>query len=176
MKFITPLLFLILIPLVSADTTFFDNPDDAFIMGDSATEEPELGSGILGETTGDEGDCRYEWDCTDWSKCLPSGKQTRDCTNIGTCSNRYKSPEIEQSCTYTTYVIEKENEEKKPELVLEEKEIWAENEEEKSVEPSENVLAEENPTEKHNYIFIFYIVTLVAVLILRWIYYHWKEK
>ena len=42
MKFIIPamilsLIFLLLIPLVSAETTFFEQ-DDAFIMGDSATE------------------------------------------------------------------------------------------------------------------------------------------
>jgi hypothetical protein len=83
----------------SAETTFFDNPDDAFIMYDFATGGVVI-IGRTGETTGGGG-CTYEWNCTDWSKCLPSGKQTRNCVNVGTCPDMYEPPEMEQDCTYT---------------------------------------------------------------------------
>ena len=83
---------LLLTPLTQAETTFFDQ-DDAFIMGDSPAT---TGGAISGG-----GGCSYKWNCTNWSECLPSGNQTRICINIGTCSNTHKTPEIEQSCTYT---------------------------------------------------------------------------
>ncbi len=89
-------LFLIFsLSAVKADTTFFDQ-SDSFVMGNS----PTTYSGITGGTTG-TGGCLYKWNCTNWSECLSSGKQTRNCTNIGTCPNTYKSPEINQNCTYT---------------------------------------------------------------------------
>ena len=94
------LLILFFIPLISAESTFFDQ-DDAFIMGNLPTEE--------GISTG-SGGCRYEWNCTNWSECLPYGNQTRTCINIGTCSNTHKTPEIEQSCTYTAQEIEEDKE------------------------------------------------------------------
>lgn len=82
---------LLLVPFVSAETTFFDQ-DDAFIMGNSPT----------GGITRGSGGCTYKWNCTDWGECLSSGKQTRNCTNIGTCPNTYKTQEIEQNCIYTS--------------------------------------------------------------------------
>ncbi len=83
----------------SAETTFFDNPDDAFIMDDFATGEVV----IVGRTGGTRsvGACAYQWNCTDWGGCLPSGKQTRNCVNVGTCPDTYEPPEMEQDCTYT---------------------------------------------------------------------------
>ena len=94
-------IFLLTISLISisieAETTFFDQ-DNAFIIGNSITG---------GTTSG--GGCRYKWNCTNWSECLPSGKQTRNCTNIGTCSSTHNRPEIKQNCTYTAPKIEKEN-------------------------------------------------------------------
>ena len=111
MKYIIILLIFLLIPLVYAETTFFDNPDDAFIMGNSTTTSPtgEVIGGITEETTG-SGGCLYKWNCTNWSECPTFGKQIRNCTNIGTCSNTYKSPEIKQNCTYTPPKGEKEKE------------------------------------------------------------------
>jgi hypothetical protein len=97
MKRLVLIIFLLLIPIACADTTFFDNLDDVFIMNGSAT------SGVIGRTTGQVtggGICRYEWNCTNWSECLPSGKQTRNCTNVGTCFDRYRTPEIERNCIY----------------------------------------------------------------------------
>ena len=95
---ITSLLFL---TLVQAETTFFDQ-DDAFIMGDSPAT---TGGAISGG-----GGCSYKWNCTNCSECLPYGNQTRTCINIGTCSNTHKTPEIEQSCTYTAQEIEEDKE------------------------------------------------------------------
>ena len=101
----TPLFLAVIfiLPLISAETTFFDNPDDNFIMGGSATVSSETG------TTG-RGGCSYKWNCTNWGECLPDGKQTRNCINIGTCSDAYKSLSIEQNCTYTAPEIKKDKE------------------------------------------------------------------
>lgn len=99
------ILLLLIVVNVSAETTFFDQ-DDAFIMGSSATE------GTTGGTTGGSGgggSCRYKWNCTNWNGCLQSGKQTRDCVNIGTCSDTYKTPEIKQNCSYTAPEIDKKD-------------------------------------------------------------------
>jgi len=101
MKYIIILLIFLLIPLALADTTFFDS-DDGFIMSSSSTTSPTGGVIITEEQQASSGGgCLYKWNCTNWSICFPSGKQTRNCTNIGTCSNTYKSPETEQNCTYT---------------------------------------------------------------------------
>ena len=108
------LMVFFLIPLVSAETTFFDQ-DDAFIMGDFPTTP------TTGQVTGGGG-CRYEWNCTNWSECLPSGKQIRNCTNIGTCSDTYKTPEMEQNCTYTAPEGEEGEESEKEEKRAEEQE------------------------------------------------------
>jgi hypothetical protein len=95
------IIFLILIPLVFADTTFFDNIDDFFILSNSTTTG-EIIARTTGEITGtiSGGACKYKWDCTNWSKCLLHGKQIRNCTNIGTCPDTYKTPEMEQNCLY----------------------------------------------------------------------------
>ncbi|MDD5177687.1 MAG: hypothetical protein PHT54_00165 [Candidatus Nanoarchaeia archaeon] len=89
---------------VSAETSFFDDPDDVFIMSSSTA------SGITGGATGTGGGggCTYKWNCTYWSECLSSGNQTRNCTNVGTCSDTYKFPGIERSCDYAAPEI-KEN-------------------------------------------------------------------
>jgi len=89
---ITLLLLLVSVTNASAETTFFDQ-DDAFVMGNSVT-----GGVIVGTS---EGGCIYRWNCTNWSECLESENQIRNCTNIGTCSDAYNSPETEQNCTYT---------------------------------------------------------------------------
>ena len=103
---------IILLPLINADTTFFDNPDDFFIMSDSTATSPtgEVIEGTTGGTTGG-GSCLYKWNYTNWGECLPSGIQIRNCINVGTCPDTYNSPEIEQDCTYTPS-LEVEEEEK----------------------------------------------------------------
>ena len=125
---------LLLTPLTQAETTFFDQ-DDAFIMGNLPTEE--------GISTG-SGGCRYEWNCTNWNECLPPGKQTRVCTNIGTCPNPYKS-EIEQNCTYTSPEIE------------EDKKL------ENKTSPPEKKIVDKNKT------FINFIMVLIILFILLYL-------
>lgn len=100
MKIIFLIMFLLLIPLINADTTFFDNPDDFFVVTDSATSE--ITGEIIEEIAerGSNGGCLYKWNCTSWGECLSSGKQTRNCINIGTCPDTYKFPEVEQNCIY----------------------------------------------------------------------------
>lgn len=71
------LLFFLLIPLVFADTTFFDQ-DDAFVMGNSTT------GGVIGETNAEiksTGGCLTDWTCSSWSSCM-DGIQIRNCTKI----------------------------------------------------------------------------------------------
>jgi len=125
-----------------AETTFFDNQDDAFIMGGSATGGVIVGT--TGETTGGGG-CTYKWNCTNWSECLPSGKQTRNCTNIGTCPSAYKSPEIEQNCTYAA----------SPKVEKEDKE--PENETEK--------ISEKEIVDKYR-VFVYFIIALIISFII----------
>jgi hypothetical protein len=110
MRFIILIMIsLLFLPLTQADTTFFDNPDDAFIMGILPTSGV-TGEIISGGTTGGGG-CLYKWNCTNWSECSQEGKQTRNCTNIGTCSYIYKTPETEQNCVYTSPEVEEDKEE-----------------------------------------------------------------
>jgi hypothetical protein len=100
------ILFVLLIPLVYAETTFFDNPDEVFIMGSFPTDEV-----IIGETIGGTNGivvCLYKWNCTNWSECSSYGKQIRNCINLGTCSDTYKFPGIEQNCTYNASEIKEE--------------------------------------------------------------------
>jgi hypothetical protein len=92
--------FLLLISLVSAETTFSDQ-NDIFVIGQSATSSSteETTNEIIEKETG--GWCKYKWNCTNWDECLSNENQIRNCTNVGTCPNKYKSPETNQSCNYT---------------------------------------------------------------------------
>ncbi len=97
--------------LVSADTTFFDNPDDAFIMGSSATGEFSRASGekILG-------DCLTNWVCNSWSGCI-NGIQQRNCTKEKSyCYADLEEKPIEsQNCSIET---EKQNETQEPQIKI----------------------------------------------------------
>ena len=42
-------------------------------------------------------DCHYKWNCTEWFACI-NRKQTRTCTNIGTCPGTYRKPADVQKC------------------------------------------------------------------------------
>ena len=97
MKQFRVLIVLLLLPAAGAETTFFDQ-DDGIILGNSPTTTEGTGRTIAG-TSG--GGCRYDWNCTNWSGCPLSGKQTRNCLNVGTCSDQYNTPPVEQKCTYT---------------------------------------------------------------------------
>lgn len=153
----TTLLFLailLLLQLVSAETTFFDNSNDVFIMGNSPTGE--VTGGTTGGTT--SGGCLYKWNCTNWSECLSSGKQTRNCTNIGSCSSTYKSPEIEQNCTYTDSPKVEKDKEGEKENVTEEEEVVPE--EQEIEETSEKEIVNKNK------VFIYSIILLVVISII----------
>jgi hypothetical protein len=132
---------------VSAETTFFDS-DDAFIIGGSAT------GGVIGGTA-DGGGCTYGWDCTNWSGCLSSGRQTRNCTNIGTCSDAYNPPETGQNCTYSA-PPKTEKEEKEPENGTEKiSEIEKQNETGKM---SEKEIADKDS------VFLYFIIVLILII------------
>ncbi len=135
---------------VSAETTFFGNPDDAFIMDDFAT----TGGVVIVERTGgatSRGACTYQWDCTDWGKCLPSGKQTRNCINVGTCHDTYEPPEMEQDCTYTAF----------PEVGEEHEEPGNE-----TKEQNETGKMGENGIVDENMVFFYSLITTLAIGIL----------
>jgi hypothetical protein len=103
MKFIILIIFLFLLNFAYADTTFYENPNEALILG-TYTAEAITSNELTGRATGTTS-CVYMWNCTNWSRCLLSGKQTRICNNIGTCSNTYLIPETEQNCTYHFFEI-----------------------------------------------------------------------
>ena len=154
MKYIIPILILFLIHSVYAETTFFDQ-DDAFVMSNSQTTPT---GEVIGETTGGGG-CRYEWNCTNWIECLQSGKQTRNCINIGTCSDTYKFPEIEQNCSYVT-----------PEFEEKGKELKNKTEKEDGIEE----IIPDNGTEEipdkeivnKNKVFIYFVIALIILIII----------
>ncbi len=66
--------------------------DEAGICGGGAP----LGGGVVSGGTA----CTYNWTCGDWGACQPDGKQTRACTNVGTCGNTDRAPALTQNCTY----------------------------------------------------------------------------
>ncbi len=80
-------LLLVMIPAVSADTSFFENGD--FIMGDlpPGGAPPEIG-GIGGRPPEP---CNSLWICEEWSKCLGTVR-TRDCVDISYCGGWEKPP------------------------------------------------------------------------------------
>jgi len=99
MKYIITLFIFLLIPLSFAETTFFDNPDDSFIMGDSlatSTTDNEITEGR--HLTG--GGCLTNWVCSSWSSCI-DGIQTRNCTKEKAyCyADLKKKPAENQSCS-----------------------------------------------------------------------------
>ena len=46
------------------------------------------------------GGCSYNWECSTWSDCSQDGKQTRTCTNKGTCTGTAGEPAEVQNCVY----------------------------------------------------------------------------
>ncbi|MBW3003658.1 hypothetical protein KY337_03780, partial [Candidatus Woesearchaeota archaeon] len=62
---------------------------------------------------GGGGRCNEDWQCTDWSECLPSGIQTRACSDLNNCGTITEKPEETRSCIY----ILEEEEEEEAELV-----------------------------------------------------------
>ncbi|MFA5953173.1 MAG: hypothetical protein WC812_01130 [Candidatus Pacearchaeota archaeon] len=90
---------------VSANTTFFDQEDEAFIMNNSASTSPT--GEVIGETgsdnTGGSSSCLTNWSCSPWSSCV-EGIQIRNCTKEKTyCYADLNIKPIEnQSCSIKT--------------------------------------------------------------------------
>lgn len=171
---------IILSTLVFAESTFFEDPNNAFIMGNSPTTRTTESEATENEITDNEitdseitsrVGCDYKWNCTDWSTCLSSGNQTRNCTNSGTCSDTYNTPEREQNCVYTAPA---ENEK-------EDKEIAYEGENEKYIDEN-NIINDETSyqttketnEEKHTYfkkwIILFIIFVCVWYIVFKYIW------
>ena len=113
LKFFIAFIFFILVShFILADTTFFDNTNDAYIMSNSTllglTEGGASSSTSTSFLTTSIG-CNYDWNCTNWGVCLPSGEQVRTCINIGSCSNLYDFPETNQNCTYNAQNVSMNN-------------------------------------------------------------------
>lgn len=76
----------------------------------SAPAPPPAAPAPTGVATaaGGGGECTYDWQCTAWSECSPNGKQTRTCTNRGTCTDNLGKPSETQDCVYTAPKVEEE--------------------------------------------------------------------
>lgn len=116
---ITLFLLEVLMTNIFAETSFLELNDN-FIMGSSTMGE--VNEGTINVIMSGGGSCIYKWNCTIWSECLKSGKQIRNCANIGTCSDTYKPPEIDQNCTYPVPRFNNAGEVLKKENVTEKKE------------------------------------------------------
>ena len=69
---------------------------DSFIIASPSTGS-SLGSG------GEPSQCTYVWNCSEWTDICTEGKQTRTCTNEGTCSGEKGKPKEERLCTTSLF-------------------------------------------------------------------------
>ena len=44
--------------------------------------------------------CTPEWECTEWDACLPTGIQTRTCTDLNNCGTAEDRPDLIRDCEY----------------------------------------------------------------------------
>lgn len=56
----------------------------------------------------EEEPCTYDWVCSEWTPeiCPPSEIQTRDCVNLGTCTDDVGKPATQRTCTYVMPPVE----------------------------------------------------------------------
>jgi len=54
------------------------------------------------------GRCTAKWQCSEWSECMPNGKQARTCEHVGTCGILDNKPDLEKECEYKESQIVKE--------------------------------------------------------------------
>jgi hypothetical protein len=115
MKFTLFIIFLLLLNIASAETTFFDQ-EEIFILNNFSESEvidnPITRAASSGGSSTSTKECTYQWNCAEWSKCLSSGKQLRNCINIGTCPDDYNFPETEKNCIYASSRIKEKTGEK----------------------------------------------------------------
>ena len=81
MKQFRVMIVLLLLPAAGAETTFFDR-DDAFIVSGSTADE--VVEGITDRGIINARGCSYNWNCTNWSSCSPSGKQATSVSTVDT--------------------------------------------------------------------------------------------
>ncbi len=62
MRFIIVIILLFLVNSVHAEITFFDNPDENFIIGNSSA----IITGEITEQPTGRGICTNKWNCTNW--------------------------------------------------------------------------------------------------------------
>ena len=83
---------------VSAETTFYDNPDDALIFAPVSAPASVQQTGGHGSRTANitapaATNCTQNWICGDWSSCA-SGFQTRACADSNDCDNRHNKGNV----------------------------------------------------------------------------------
>lgn len=104
---------------INADTTFFDNEEDVFIIGNPMITSSEI-TGIIKENElNGAGGCITNWICSDWSSCI-NNRQTRNCAKEKSyCyTDLNKKPIESQNCS-----IEKQNEMQGPQTKEKDKKI-----------------------------------------------------
>jgi len=81
---------------------------DYFELTEQSPATPPSGGGGGGSSGGGstttQAQCSYNWDCTPWSICL-NEKQTRTCTNIGTCKGSENKPLETIECSQLLFDI-----------------------------------------------------------------------
>ncbi len=45
--------------------------------------------------------CRSEWNCTEWSPCMPAGFMVRNCSDLNNCGDNRTKPDEVVACMYT---------------------------------------------------------------------------
>ncbi len=84
-KYIILIMCLLLIPIANAETTFFDNPDDSFIIANFPV--PPTYGGINSNSPV----CHSLWVCETWSECSNT-LRSRTCVDIYYCNSNEKPP------------------------------------------------------------------------------------
>ncbi len=108
-------------------------------------------------TTGAEstGACYYSWVCSEWSPCV-DGKETRSCTNKGTCPDTWKTPETERECQIK-FTKEETEEETLPEAI----------QPEITPSPAETPAPLEKPITRLQFVLLFFLIISASFIYYR---------
>jgi hypothetical protein len=87
--------YLFLINSVYAETSFYDNPDDALIYSYSFYSPNFVDNSQGG------GGCLTDWNCSSWSACI-NNLQSRNCIKIRNSCNAGAKPGETQNCTISS--------------------------------------------------------------------------
>lgn len=95
------------ITFVSAQTTFYENPNDFYIFSTpSSTDSSSVVSDV--GSIYSSGGCITDWDCTDWGECI-NNTQIRTCYKIDENCYAGTAPEETQPCTPNAIISQKIN-------------------------------------------------------------------